>query len=120
MRDIQFILNLWGSWAASNNSGVGWPSVSAGFKVLVSNKSRSRQQCCDDDGLVIDSIVSKLKRSNEDTYELLVLYYVFGFSFRKIAKIKKCSDTHVGKRLQSAEGFICGCLAMLDIKLECD
>ncbi|EAP7666266.1 hypothetical protein ELK24_26465, partial [Salmonella enterica] len=59
-------------------------------------------------------------KSNADMHDLLVDYYVFGMTFIQLARKHGCSDGHIGKRLQRAEGFINGCLMVLDVKLEMD
>ncbi len=38
----------------------------------------------------------------------------------QLARDRHCSDTHIGKRLQKAEGVIEGMLMMLDVPLEMD
>lgn len=47
----------------------------------------------------------------------MIAHHVYGVSLRKIAKRRKCADGTVRKEMQTAEGFISGCLAFLDIKL---
>lgn len=117
MRDIQHVLELWGAWAASDNSQVDWQPVAAGFKSLLPNTNKSRPQCCDDDGIMIDGCVARLKKYKPEEYELLVLHYLYNVSLRSIARKRKCSDGTIRKEMQLAEGFIVGCLAMLDVQL---
>lgn len=119
MRDIQHILELWGAWAANDNSQVDWQPIAAGFKGLLPYTNKSRPQCCDNDGLIIDAVVGQLK-ARRLIYEisLIFLHYVYGISKRKIAKNYKVSEGRIRQQIQVAEGFINGCLAMLDVKLE--
>ena len=117
MRDMSQVLDYWGAWAASDNSGVDWQPIAAGFKGLIPHGKGSRTQCCDDDGLVIDGCITRLRKLKPDEYELIIAHYVMGISLRSLARRKKCSDGTIRKELQTAEGFIEGCLAMLDIKL---
>ncbi len=117
MRDIQLVLERWGGWAASDNSQVDWQPVAAGFKSLLPNTNKSRLQCCDDDGIMIDGCVARLKKYKPEEYELVILHYVFGVSLRMIAKRRKCSDGTIRKEMQTAQGFIDGCLSMLDVQL---
>ncbi|EQB98771.1 phage antitermination protein Q [Photorhabdus temperata subsp. temperata M1021] len=63
MRDIQLILERWGGWAASENSGVNYSPIAAGFRGLLPTSSKARLSCCDSDGLIIDAVVGKLKKS---------------------------------------------------------
>lgn len=105
---------------ANNREDVTWSTVAAGFKGLIPSKVTSRPQCCDDDAMVISGCMARLHKSNADMHDLLVDYYVFGMTFIQLARKHGCSDGHIGKRLQRAEGFINGCLMVLDVKLEMD
>ncbi|MDE1475991.1 antiterminator Q family protein [Xenorhabdus bovienii] len=120
MRDIQLVMERWGAWVADNRDGVYWSSIAAGFKGLIPNRVKSRVQCCDDDAMVISSCMAKLNQQSSDTHDLLFDYYVFGKTFMQLAHDHHCSDTHIGKRLQKAEGVIEGMLMMLDIPLDMD
>ncbi|CNH66515.1 phage antitermination protein [Yersinia enterocolitica] len=112
-RDIQHILELWGAWAANDNSHIDWQPVAAGFKRLLPHTKKSRPQCNDDEGIMVDGCVARLKMYKPEEYELVVLRYVCGVSLRMIAKRRKCSDGTVRKEMQTAHGFICGCLAVI-------
>ncbi len=114
MRDIHETLELWGAWAASENSGVDFSSIAAGFKGLIPSTSKSRPQCCDDDGIMIDGCVSRLRKYRIDEYELLILHFVYRVSLRAIARRRKCSDGTVRKDLQTAEGFIQGVMCTVN------
>ncbi|EHX8924229.1 antitermination protein, partial [Escherichia coli] len=78
MRDIQMVLERWGAWVANNHEDVEWSSVAAGFKGLIPSKVKSRPQCSDDDGLIISSAMTVLKKKEPYQYELLKMYYVYG------------------------------------------
>ncbi|MGX8947832.1 antiterminator Q family protein [Providencia sp. PROV187] len=120
MRDIQQVLERWGAWVADNSESVYWPSISAGFSGLIPNKVKSRPQCCEDDAMIISSCMAKLNQKDSEMHDLLFDYYVFGKTFMQLAYDRHCSDTHIGKKLQKAEGQIDGMLMMLDISLEMD
>ncbi|HBC3037089.1 TPA: antitermination protein [Escherichia coli O146] len=120
MRDIQQVLERWGAWAANNHENVTWSSVAAGFKGIIPLKVTSRPQCCDDDAMVICGCIARLYRNNRDLHDLLVDYYVLGKTFMALAHQHGCSDGHIGKRLQKAEGVVEGMLMMLDVRLEMD
>lgn len=120
MRDIQQVLERWGAWAANNREDVVWSSIAAGFKGLIPNKVKSRPQCSDDDAMVICGCIARLNKNNMDMHELLMDYYVFGMTFMSLARKHGCSDTHIGKKLQNAEGIVEGMLMALDVKLELD
>lgn len=113
MRDMSQVLDLWGAWAASDNSGVDWQPIAAGFKGLIPYGKKSREQCDDDVGVIIDGCVARLKKVKPDEYELIIAHYVIGISLRAIAKKRKCSDGTIRKELQTAIGFIDGVLTML-------
>ncbi|WP_445496667.1 antiterminator Q family protein [Photorhabdus sp. SF281] len=120
MRDIQLVLERWGAWTADNREDVYWSHIAAGFKGLIPSKVKSRQQCCEDDAIVVSSCMAKLNQKNDDIHDLLFDYYVFGKTFMQLACDHKCSDGHIGKKLQKAEGVIEGMLIMLDVELEMD
>ncbi|AXO17624.1 antitermination protein [Providencia stuartii] len=113
MRDIQTRLELWGAWAASENSGVDWQPVAAGFKGLLPNSKKLRHQCDDDEGILLDGCVACLKKYQHKEYELIIAHFVIGISLRSIARKRKCADGTIRKELQSAIGFIEGCLCMI-------
>lgn len=108
MRDMYQLLDMWGAWAAAENSGVDWSPIAAGFKGLIPHSKQSRTQCSDDEGLLIDRCVSKLKQYKKNEYELLIAHFILGISLRTIAKIQKCSDGKVRKNMKLAIGFIEG------------
>ncbi|EHY3482926.1 antitermination protein, partial [Escherichia coli] len=119
-RDIQMVLERWGAWVANNHEDVEWSSVAAGFKGLIPSKVKSRPQCSDDDGLIISSAMTVLKKKEPYQYELLEMYYVYGVTLRALGVKLGISLNQVVIRLQKAEGFIDGCLAMLGVSLEID
>ncbi|MCW0343411.1 hypothetical protein NB703_001504 [Pantoea ananatis] len=113
MRDIQQVLERWGAWAAADSSGVDWKPIAAGFKGLIPQGIKSKPQCDDDEGIKVDGCVARLRKFKTEEYELVIAHFVIGISLRKIAKKRKCSDGTIRKELQTAMGFINGCLAML-------
>ncbi|NIA73967.1 antitermination protein Q [Providencia rettgeri] len=120
MRDIQLVLSKWAGWA-SDNPGVDYSNIAAGFKGLIANKEPSRESCSDDDGITIDSVIAKLRQvRKEEELELIVLHYLYGVSKRSIAKEWKVSEGRIRQMMQVAEGFVDGCLAMLGVALEMD
>ncbi|EFA7397519.1 antitermination protein [Escherichia coli] len=113
MRDMYEVLDRWGAWAAADNSGVDWQPVAAGFKGLLPHGKKTRQQCDDDEGIMIDSCVARLRKYKPEEYELVIAHFVIGISLRTIAKKQKCSDGTIRKKLQTALGFLDGVLSML-------
>ncbi|WP_391528503.1 antiterminator Q family protein [Photorhabdus akhurstii] len=121
MRDIQQVLERWGGWAASENSGVDYSPIAAGFKGLLPASSKNRLSCCDSDGMIIDAVVGKLKKvGRDDEYELIEKHYKDGLSKSAIARKEKCSEGKIRQKLMIAETFIDACLIMSDARLEMD
>lgn len=120
MRDIQQVLERWGAWTASEGdvSKVYYAPVAGGFKGLLPASRRSRVSCSDNDGLIISSAAGVLKKKDPYLYTLLEWYYVHSVPVRAIGSRLGVSHTLVLKRLQTAEGFVDGCLAALDVTLE--
>ncbi|EMV6418098.1 TPA: antitermination protein [Enterobacter hormaechei] len=115
MRDMYNVMDRWGAWAAADSSGVDWQPIAAGFKGLLPHGKKSRLQCDDDEGIMIDGCVACLKKHKPEEYELIIAHFILGISLRTIAKKRKCSDGTIRKRLQDALGFISGVLAMLNV-----
>lgn len=118
MRDIQYILECWGGWAASEGAGVDYSPIAAGFKGLLPSESSQRPSCSDNDGIIIDSCIARLKKLKPSEYELVVAHYRYNVSLRAIARRRACSDGTVRKEMQRAEGFVDGVLCVLNVKLE--
>lgn len=120
-RDIQQVLARWGVWASDDNTCVDWSPVAAGFKGLLPQRSTWRLSCSDDDGLLIDSCVLQLQKVRQpEELDLLMAYYVKGFSKRAIARRRRVDERLIRAKMQIAEGFIEGCLSMLDVRLDMD
>lgn len=114
MRDMYEELDLWGAWAAADGSGVDWQPIAAGFKGLLPHGKKTRLQCDDDTGIMIDGCVARLRQFKPEEYELIIAHFVIGISLRAIAKRRKCSDGTIRKELQKAMGFVEGCISMLN------
>ncbi len=120
MRDIQMVLERWGGWAASDNSGVDYSPIAAGFKGLIPHTNKTRLSCSDDDALVIEGCLARLQKKKTYEHSLLVAHYLYGISKRKLAKARKKDEKIIRIEIQMAEGFIDGCLSMLDVSLDMD
>lgn len=121
MRNIQQVLERWGGWAAQHNTAVNWSPIAAGFKGLITYGVSSRLSCSDDDGLIIDGCISRLQQLRK-TEELnaIMLHYVYGLSKREIGRRAKISEREIRRVIETAEGFIEGCLCMLSVSLQMD
>ncbi|ELQ9311817.1 antitermination protein [Serratia marcescens] len=113
--DMYEVLSRWGVWARES-SGVDYPPIAAGFKGLLPPANSGKESCNDDDGLLIDGCVARLKKYKPDEYDLVIVHHVYGVSLRKIARIRRCSDGTIRKEMQIAEGFIMGILCMLNVQ----
>ncbi|MET5962284.1 antiterminator Q family protein [Citrobacter amalonaticus] len=113
MRDMYEVMDRWGAWAAADSSGVDWQPIAAGFKGLLPHGKKARLQCDDDEGIMIDGCVARLRQFNPEEYELIIAHFVIGISLRMIAKKMKCSDGTVRHKLQSSLGFVSGAIAMI-------
>ncbi|EPA0093712.1 antiterminator Q family protein [Enterobacter hormaechei] len=113
MHDIYEVMDRWGAWAAADSSGVDWQTIAAGFKGLLPHGKKSRLQCHDDEGIMIDGCVARLKKYKPEEYELIIAHFVLGISLRTIAKKRKCSDGTIRKELQTAIGFVAGVYSMI-------
>ncbi|MFV2698812.1 antiterminator Q family protein, partial [Escherichia coli] len=67
----------------------------------------------DDEGIMIDGCVARLRKYKPEEYELLIAHFVIGVSLRSIAKKRRCSDGTIRKELQTALGFIDGCICLI-------
>ncbi|WP_241186702.1 antiterminator Q family protein [Klebsiella michiganensis] len=120
MRDMQKVLDLWGGWAAADSSGVDYSHIAAGFKGLLPQSGKSRLRCTDDDALIIEGCLARLRDRKPYEHNLLVAHYLYGISKRKIAKMRKKDEKLIRIEIQMAEGFIDGCLSMINITLDMD
>jgi len=97
--NIYDILDGWGAWAVADK-----------YKNVVPHGKKSRRQCSNDEGGIIDTCMLRLKQYRIDDYELIIAHFVMGVSLRCLAKINECSDGKIRKKMQMAMGFIAGCI----------
>jgi len=64
--------------------------------------------------------MARLHRNYPVAQDLLFDDYIFGKKFMQLARSHDCSDTHIGKKLQNAEGRRDSYMMALDIRLEMD
>lgn len=118
MRDIQLVLERWGVWSR-HRLEVDYSPIAAGFKGLL-KEGATQDSCCDDDAMIVDACVARLKLKRPEEHELIEKHYIHGMSKRRLARYMRCDEKLVRIYFQMAEGFIEGCLAMLDVHLEMD
>ncbi len=120
MRDIQKVLELWGGWASNDSAGVDYSPIAAGFKGLIPQTGKYRPSCTDDDALVIEGCLARLKQKRPYEHSLLVAHYLYRISKRGIARARRKDEKLIRIEIQMAEGFVDGCLSILDVKLDLD
>ena len=120
MRDISLVLERWAGWASSDNAGVDYSPIAAGFKGLLTQTGKTRLACSDDDAIVIESCLAQLQKRRPQEHSLLVAHYLYRIPKRSLARSRRKDEKVIRIEMQMAEGFIEGCLAMLNIKLEMD
>ncbi|MFL4794683.1 antiterminator Q family protein [Escherichia coli] len=108
--NIYDILDGWGAWAVAENSSIDWQEIADNYKNVVPHGKKSRRQCSNDEGGIIDTCMLRLKQYRIDDYELIIAHFVMGVSLRCLAKINECSDGKIRKKMQMAMGFIAGCI----------
>ncbi|HCA7304487.1 TPA: helix-turn-helix domain-containing protein [Escherichia coli] len=101
----------------SNDEGVCWPSIETIARQIGAGMSTVRTAS---DALIIEGCLARLKQKKPDEHSLLVAHYLYRISKRKIAKVRGKDEKLVRIEIQLAEGFIDGCLSMLDVNLEMD
>ncbi|HBW7391801.1 TPA: antitermination protein Q, partial [Klebsiella pneumoniae] len=69
---------------------------------------------------IIEGCMAKLRGKKPYEHSLLVAHYLFGISKRKLAKSLKKDEKVIRIEIQMTEGFVDGCLAMLDLRLDMD
>ncbi|AUX72428.1 MULTISPECIES: antiterminator Q family protein [Erwinia] len=120
MRNIKLLLQRWGAWASSGERRLGYASVASGFRGLITHHGGNRLQCSDGDGIILDSCISRLAMESKEQHDILVAHYLYLISLRSIARRRRCADGTIRKKLQTAEGFVCGVLTALECELECE
>ncbi len=120
MRDMSQVLERWAGWAKSDHSSVDYSPIAAGFKGLLPQNSKNILSCSDNDGLIIEGCMARLKAKRPEEHAVLVVHYLYGVSKRKIARQARKDEKLIRIEIQLAEGFIEGCLSMLDFKLDMD
>ncbi|POP44946.1 antitermination protein [Superficieibacter electus] len=120
MRDIQMVLERYGAWAAGCGNEGYYAPIAAGFKGLLPASRKSRSSCSDNDGLIINGAMARLKKHDPLLCIMLEWYYILCIPVRTMGVKLGVSHTQILKRLQAGEGFIEGVLAMLDVTLEID
>ncbi|MFJ1229995.1 antiterminator Q family protein [Yersinia proxima] len=121
MRDIQLVLERWGGWAANVENELDYSPIAAGFKGLLPNTAKPRLSCCDNDGLLVDAAIGRLKKAGRtEDYDLIEQHYKKGISKSAIARKQKCSEGKIRLKLMMAETFVDACLIMAGARLEMD
>lgn len=119
-RNMQLVLEKWGGWAVSEEKcvSVDWPSMS----VMPQRPPQAggRASCSDNDGLMIDGCIARLKARHQEELLMLGMRYIANMSLRQIAGAADTNLADVRRSLNASESFVAGCLAMLDVPLDMD
>ncbi|MFC0140169.1 antiterminator Q family protein [Erwinia mallotivora] len=90
----------------------------AGFKGLLPENA-SDVNCTDNDAMIVDACPGRLKQKRPDEYASLVDHCIKDISKRvQGRKLKLSQGIIIRIKFQMAEGFIGGCLSMLEVELE--
>ncbi|HGJ5864755.1 antiterminator Q family protein [Arsenophonus nasoniae] len=120
-RDIQKILLHWGGWVSQGRINVGWSSICVGFKHGLNPSTIRKLSCSDEDGLIIDSCVARLRSVGmAEEYNFIECYYVKSMPKRAIGRKYRLGESEIRKRMSIAESFILGCLSTSFESLELD
>lgn len=71
-----------------------------------------------EDGIKISKVLAKIRGIYPVAHNLIFDYYVFGKNFMQLASDYYCSETHVGKKREGAEGLFKGYLLALNLDLK--
>ena len=83
MRNIQIVLERWGNWLKHKiENEVGYARTAVGFKGILP-EAGTGLSCSEDDALVIDACVGRLKQKRPDKYEFVVDHYIKTGSWAK-------------------------------------
>src|SRR5690554_7813476 len=108
LSDTQRRLTQWARWAQTSDSGLrmGYNRVS-----LVPAGSVAMPVCSDEQALMVDRAIARLRQRDQSMAEVLVMAYSYGFSLTRIAR-----EAGVGSRerarylLGAAEAWIDACI----------
>lgn len=119
-RNMQLVLERWGSWAASEErcSRLDWPALSV---FPCAKLKAGRPGCSDEDGLVVDSSIARMSRVRP-VEDILILgqRFIGGFSTRFSAEVTGLSRMEVRTSLRASEEFLEGVLVSLGVHLDMD
>ncbi|MCK8431428.1 antiterminator Q family protein, partial [Erwinia amylovora] len=89
------ILERWGNWSKHRiESDVGYSAIAAGVEGLLAENSTG-MSCTENDALIIDACVGRLKQKRPEEYALLSEHY-----------IKDISKSELWRKLKLSEGMI--------------
>lgn len=107
MNNIKTTLEMWGNWARCS-TGTEISHINPTFKEAIAAPSSVLLRIDDQQGMLIDSAVCKLKKYDELAYELIIYHYVYRVSQSKLAKHIGKAQSYVTGLLRIAEAFIAG------------
>lgn len=106
-RTPEWLLEQWGIWARiSESPRTDYPNMSPYHRPVA--KSGEGCHITDDDGVLIDSILSELAEDSKAQQDVLYLYYKCGWSIRGIHKKTGQSVSQVHGLLDSGKSWFKG------------
>lgn len=110
MNDIKTMLEMWGNWARCS-TGTEISHINLTFKNAIDEPVPSLFRIDDQQGMLIDSAVTKLKSFDKLAYDLIIYHYVYRISQSKLAKEIGKAQSYVTGLLRIAEAFIAGLMS---------
>jgi len=111
--DIDFLLKSWSVWARHDTlSHLAHARVTCFAKLIASSDSRYSCLISDDDAMMIDRAIAKLRQRDEKCYRALILHYYYRFSVSKIAKTMRIRRAKVDTLLKSAMFYVDALVSM--------
>lgn len=104
----------------SDSSGVDYSPIAAGFKGLLPYTCKTRVACSDNDALIVEGCLARLKQKG--LMSIRFLWHIIYTEYPSV-RLQRCVGRMrelVRIEIQLAEGFIDGCLSMLDLTLDMD
>lgn len=103
-------LKRWGVWS---RIGLGLPAISS---VFILGSPVPAAPMSDDEGLLIDAAVYRLRQRDEEMAECVRLYYLKGLADYQIAETWRCERKRVGRIRWAAVAWIDGSLDSVERK----
>lgn len=111
MSDVYQLLDAWGRWSRDKCLPSG---VRCGIAIIMAQNVGGVlgvMPVSDDEALSVEKVMRVMKQRKPDHYDVVRLYYVDGYTTRKIAKLKEKSNGWVSDTLHSGQAWVEGALS---------